>query len=322
MTTIFCKRSAFGPSWGANFNGRHPLSAPWSTLVWAAITVGKPGLPFLTNHSWHSVSDIIVRSHMVYANLRESTGGYYKSSYYESLDPTEKGFVSYFLGMMAAKIVAADVLDVPWLFHLSMLQSLGGTATLIGRSAPDLIGLNRRMQWAVVEAKGRTNRHSSDAATAAKLQTRQLRKINGHFPFVRVAVQAFFSPELEFSVDDPDDYDDDAPDFQGNIDLAFERYYAYTVRAIHSNPKQMSIAGDEFRFGVIEELGISIGLPTKVLTMLENRQFNSVARYLSERRFTEGSGVLPDGIAILLDNRWATEQMRLDLPSRDRSGTT
>ncbi|EKS9866138.1 hypothetical protein QDD79_005074, partial [Burkholderia cepacia] len=199
---------------------------------------------------------------MVYANLREGTGRYYKSSYYESLDPTEKGFVSYFLGMMAAKIVAADVLDVPWLFHLSMLQSLGGSATLIGRSAPDLIGLNRRMEWAVVEAKGRTNRHSPDAAAAAKLQTRQLRTINGRFPFVRVAVQAFFSPDLEFSVDDPDDYDDDAPDFQGNIDLAFERYYAYTVRAIHSNPKQISIAGDEFRFGVIDELGISVGLPT------------------------------------------------------------
>jgi hypothetical protein len=259
---------------------------------------------------------------MVYANLRESTGGYYKSSYYEALDPTEKGFVSYFLGMMAAKIVAADVLDVPWLFHLSMLQSLGGRAALIGRSAPDLIGLNRRMQWAVVEAKGRTNRHNQDAATSAKLQTRQLRKINGDFPFVRVAVQAFFSPELEFSVDDPDDYDDDAPDFNGDTDLALERYYAYTVRAIQSGSKQVSIAGEDFQFGSLDEIGISVGLPTKVLTMLENRQFNAVVKYLSERRFDEGSSVSADGIAILLDNRWATEQMRRDLPSRDRSGAT
>jgi len=259
---------------------------------------------------------------MVYANLRERGGGYHKSSYYEALDPTEKGFVSYFLGMVAAKIVAADVLDVPWLFHLSMLKSLGGGATLIGKSAPDLIGLNRRMEWAVVEAKGRTNRHSQDAAATAKLQTRQLRKINGNFPVVRVAVQAFFSPELEFTVDDPDDYDDDAPDFDGNIDLALERYYAYTVRAIQSGSKQVPIAGEEFRFGTLDEIGISVGLPAKVLTMLENRQFNAVVRHLSERRFDEGSGVSADGIAILLDNRWATEQMRLDLPSRDRSGST
>jgi hypothetical protein len=298
------------------------MSASWAKVVWAAITVGKPGLPFLTNHGWHSVSDIIVRSHMIYANLRERAGYYEKSSYYEALDPTEKGFVSYFLGMAAAKIVAADVLDVPWLFHLSMLKPLGGTATLIDKSAPDLIGLNRRMQWAVVEAKGRTNRHSQDAATSAKLQTRQLRKINGSFPFVRVAVQAFFSPELEFTVDDPDDYNDDAPDFDGDLDLALERYYAYTVRAIQSGTKQLSVAGEDFRFGELGEIGISVGLPTKVLTLLENRQFDAVVRHVSELRFDAGSGVSADGIAILLDNRWAAEQMRLDLPSRDRSGLT
>ncbi|WP_147483243.1 MULTISPECIES: hypothetical protein [pseudomallei group] len=322
MTNIFCKRSAFGPSWGADFNGWHRISASWAKLVWAAITVGKPGLPFLTNHGWHSVSDVIVRSHMVYANLRERAGGYEKSSYYEALDPTEKGFVSYFLGMMAAKIVAADVLDVPWLFHLSMLQSLGGRATLIGKSAPDLIGLNRRMKWAVVEAKGRTNRHNQEAARSAKLQTRQLRKINGDFPFVRVAVQAFFSPALEFSVDDPDDYDDDASDFDGDVNLALERYYAYTVRAIQTSAKDVPIGGEEFRFGVLDEIGVSVGLPVKVLRMLENRQYDAVLRHLSERRFDEGLGVSADGIAISLDSRWTTEQMRLDLPSRDRSGST
>ncbi|KWN79376.1 transposase [Burkholderia ubonensis] len=40
-----------------------------------------------------------------------------------------------------------------------------------------------------MEAKGRTNRHSPDAATAAKLQTRQLRKINGHFPNDEAAIK-------------------------------------------------------------------------------------------------------------------------------------
>lgn len=152
--------------------------------------MGKPGVAFLLTHGWHSVSDLVVRSHTIYANLRESSHFLQRSSLYIGLDPTEKSGVSYFMGMVAAKVLGARLLDTPWLFHVSMIQALGGAVSLNGKSQPDLIGLRRNRDWVVAEAKGRTWGYSASAMATAKLQTRQLRSINGQFPALRVAVQA------------------------------------------------------------------------------------------------------------------------------------
>jgi hypothetical protein len=189
MPRITYTASNFAGHWGPRLTGMHEIQISWPELIWAAVTIGKPGVSYLLAHGWHSASDIIVRSHTVYANLRQVPSRHIeKSSLYVALDPTEKGATSYFIGMMAAKIVAARLLDTPWLFHLSMFHTLGGHTTLLGKSQPDLVGLNRTRGWVVVEAKGRTNGHSASAALAAKAQTRQLRQINGVSPILRVAV--------------------------------------------------------------------------------------------------------------------------------------
>mgnify|MGYP007088122501 CR=1 FL=1 len=154
------------------------------------MTMGKPGVAFLFSHGWHSVSDLVVRSHTVYANLRGSSKYIEKSSLYAGLDPTEKSGVSYFMGMVAAKVLGARLLDTPWLFHVSLIQALGGSVVLKAKSEPDLVGLRRNRQWIVAEAKGRTWGYSASVMTAAKQQTRQLRTINGQYPSLRVAIQA------------------------------------------------------------------------------------------------------------------------------------
>src|SRR6266568_4288374 len=70
MPVVAYNASKFGGHWGSALAGSHSLSISWNELVWAAITIGKPGVAFLLAHGWHSVSDLIVRAHMVYANLR------------------------------------------------------------------------------------------------------------------------------------------------------------------------------------------------------------------------------------------------------------
>lgn len=319
MSIISCIRSNFDRSWGVGFNGTHPLNVSWEDLVWAAITVGKPGLPYLFSHSWHSISDILVRMHTVYANLREEGNSYHKSSYYHALDPTEKAASSYFLGMMAAKVVAAKVLDVPWLFHLSMLSPLGGVPALIGKSAPDLIGLNRKRQWAVVEAKGRTNKFDADAAGKAKKQTRQLRRINGDLPFVRVAVQAYFSPAFEFAVDDPEEYDDNAVDFDGDVKLAFRRYYSFANAVTSTSNDIRTIDGEQFAFGTLDESGLSIGLSRKTSSMIESGTIETRPERVVNAGSNQPIHVYPDGIAISLDQRWSTDQMKIDVRDRIRT---
>ncbi|GAA7762381.1 hypothetical protein HpMS107_26940 [Helicobacter pylori] len=255
---------------------------------------------------------------MVYANLWQGANSYHKSSYYHALDPTEKAATSYFLGMMAAKIMADKVLGVPWLFHLSMLQPLGGTPSLIGKSSPDLIGLNGNHQWAVVEAKGRTNKFDSEAASKAKQQTRQLRMINGNFPFVRVAVQSYFSPALEFAIDDPDEYDDNAVDFDGDVELAFRRYYSFVDTVTRASNDVRTIAGEQFAFRTFDETGLSIGLSRKTASQISSGQITTRRESLADGNIEHSVRVFPDGIAISLDKRWSEDQMKIDVLDRTR----
>lgn len=153
MPTIPYIATNFPKHWGPALSGQHNLRLSWHEIVWAAITMGKPGVAFLLSHGWHSVSDLIVRSHTVYANLRESSPYFEKSGLYASLDPTEKSGVFYFMGMVVAKVLEVRLLDTPWLFHISMFNALDGSVSLIAKSQPDLIGLRRNRDWVSLKPK-------------------------------------------------------------------------------------------------------------------------------------------------------------------------
>lgn len=308
---------------GPQLSGKHALHLSWEELVWAAITMGKPGVAFLLSHGWHSVADMVVRSHTVYANLRHSSGFIEKSSLYGALDPTEKGATSYFMGMLAAKILGARLLGVPWLFHLSMLDSLGGYATLASNSEPDLIGLTRARQWVVAEAKGRTGGYSQSAMAKAKTQTRQLRRINGHLPNLRVAVQAFFNSKMEWAIEDPDEFDETARDIDVDVEAVFERYYSAAIGATDQGDPT-SLAGRKFLSRTLPEIGVTVAVDAEVRARVGQREMatdgidagsNTFGHPTADGKFI----VFPDGMAISLDERWDAHRMMLE-PTRRRDG--
>ena len=305
--------------------GKHDLDVGWIDLVWAAITVGKPGIAHLFSHGWHSISDVIVRSHTVYANLRTHGALFRRSSLYNAQDPSEKSGTSYFLGMMAAKLIAERLLDTPWLMHVSMFTSSGGTVRLHGNSEPDLIGIRRNGDWIVMEAKGRSGRFSSVAMAKAKTQTRQLRKINGQFPILRVGVQAHFSPNLCFSIEDPEEYEEDARDFSGDLELATRRYYSSILLATTSSSETRNIAGREFQTRHLEEIGVTVGIERKIREILsgDNAVELQLRQILEDSKETlgaeeEGTSVFGDGVLIELDGRWSDENMQRNPTLRNR----
>lgn len=317
MPRIRYHASNFSPRYGPTLSGAHDLSVTWSELVWAAITVGKPGLAYLLSHGMHSVSDMIVRSHTVYANLRQSYSYFEKSALYEDLDPTEKGAASYFLGMMATKIICSRLLDTPHVFHLSMLKALGGKAVLHTKSQPDLIGRDRAGNWVVAEAKGRTNGFSAGAMSKAKLQTRQLRKINGTYPSLRVGIQAYFSPELNFAVSDPDEYDEGAADIEFDLRVALHDYYSYVLGSSQVARAPRLIFGREYLFRTFEETGVSIGIDAVSLKRLEEGvDLKSHKAYEPQEVVTgddgQGTVAFSDGLAVSLDQRWSENRMHKD----------
>ena len=93
-----------------------------SELLWAALTVGAPSYaiairnildaPAFALHKWcaiRSVADI---------NGQEI----HLSPNYFNLDQSEKVVLSYWVGMIFAKLVAKKILNVPWMAHARILQ--------------------------------------------------------------------------------------------------------------------------------------------------------------------------------------------------------
>jgi hypothetical protein len=316
MPTIPYTAQNFNSHWGALLKGYHPLSVTWEELVWSAITVGKPGIAELFSHGWYSLNDVIVRSHMIYANLRQTLSRFEKSTLYDSLDPTEKGATSYFVGMMAAKLVAARLLNTPWLFHLSRFKQDGGMLTLKGNSQPDLIGLNGRRDWIIIEAKGRTNGFSSDALLKAKAQTRKLRQINGQFPALRVGIQAYFSPCLELMLDDPEpeEFDDDAVDVVAEQADLLRGYYSFAHSVTRGSNDVRTVLGRQYAFYRVEDVGLTIGLDRSIQSSFDD---SGICDIVGKLRRADEPAVLkdgafttfPDGIAIQLDGRWTKNLM-------------
>jgi len=158
------------------------LSVTWDDILWAAVTVGRPNRHYVFRHGAASVYEAVFRWSLVRmaleqrgprgSRLRRTTAA-------KTLDPTEKGAVSYFLGMTFCKLFATELLNTPWLLHLDVCRpSLNPVLT--GRSRPDLVGrVNGTRQWHAFECKGRISPPDATTKTKAKNQAQRLVSVNG-----------------------------------------------------------------------------------------------------------------------------------------------
>ena len=96
------------------------LQTGWSDLLRAALTVGRPNTAYVFAHGDPSYHEALFRLSLVRMALEERPfgGALYRTDAFRSLDPTEKGAVSYFLGMTICKLFASRLLHTPWLLHL------------------------------------------------------------------------------------------------------------------------------------------------------------------------------------------------------------
>ena len=121
------------------------------------------------------------------------------------MDPTEKGAVSYFLGMTICKLFASRFLHTPWLLHLDVFRSQLDPATLGGRSRPDLVGQDATSAWHAFECKGRSSIPNAADRRKAKRQAQRLVRVDSTDCSLHVgAISYFRRDELEFHWRDPD----------------------------------------------------------------------------------------------------------------------
>lgn len=182
-----------------------PLQTSWNDLLWAAITIGRPSTYHVFRYGPASFHEAIFRLSLVFMALEQDKHNYLRrTDAYVALDPTEKGMVSYFLGMTLCKTFASRLLDTPWLLHLDVFRQTLKPQTF-GRSRPDLVGEDTNGEWHAFESKGRSSVPSATDRSKAKVQAQRLVSVAGQNCALHVASFAYFrSNVLAFDWQDPD----------------------------------------------------------------------------------------------------------------------
>ncbi len=178
----------------------------WDDILWAAITVGRANWLHVFQHGDSSLWEMVCRAAMVRMTLRTDWNErhYYCSSAFRALDPSEKGAVSYFVGMIMCKLFAERFLQVPSLMHVDVYRAQINPNLLSGRSRPDLVGQSLSGDWVAFESKGRSSGPSQNDINRAKIQARRLSSINGQPVRTNVALFSYYSKDrLQVYCEDP-----------------------------------------------------------------------------------------------------------------------
>lgn len=315
MPRLRYEASDFPSSLGSKYSGNHSIDVTWHELVWAAVSVGKRGLGDMITHGAHSIDEIYYRSYIVWANLWEHGGRFYRSPAYETLDPTEKGAISYFFGMTIAKLIASRLFDAHWMVHLDRLVNYHSVG-LVGRSRPDLAGVDALGRWLIVEGKGRTGRYSQATMNQAKAQVRQVRSIDGAPPFLRIGCQSFFAPSLSLSIVDPDTARDGSVDLDIHPFQLRGAYYERFGSLRRRRTRSIYLAGRPHEVLDIEELGLSVGIAEGAESRfpLDSEAFPTADGSMESIIPSDEDGqydfrVFPDGLSIGLTEQWSISAM-------------
>jgi hypothetical protein len=274
------------------------LSTSWDELLWAALTLGRPSTYHVFRHGQASFHEAIFRLSVLRMAVEQDwNDNLRRTDAFSALDPTEKGMVSYFLGMTICKLFASQLLQTPWLLHLDVFRS-ALNPTELGRSRPDLVGEDAIGRWHAFESKGRASNPSHDDKVKAKSQAQRLVSVNGINCSLHVGSFAFFrSGVLEFYWRDPD------PEDNGAIELpppgARWRYYFETALSLASDTGAMSIAAE------LESADIKVEIFPKIRHLLQDGQWLAAKELASQLRSELLSeGYRPDGIKVTAGNSW------------------
>jgi hypothetical protein len=279
------------------------LSLNWNDLLWAALTIGRPNVAYVFQHGDASIHEALFRVFMVKTALGQVGGSrrFQRTAAFKALDPTEKGAVSYFLGMAVCKLFASRVLDTPWLLHLDVFGSQLSAAAKSGRSRPDLIGQNTSGDWHVFETKGRSGSPSTSDKLKAKNQAQRLVSVNGAACALHVGSFAFFRKDaLEFYWRDPEP---EAPEMLEPISIKVsDRDWAecYThALALEEQPKDGLLADQ------ILEADIKVEIHPKLRSLLRESRWADARRLTAELSpIFAKEGYQADGVRVLAGDSW------------------
>ena len=293
--------------------GRAELKADWSDLLWSALTVGRPNTAYVLGHGDASYHEALFRLSLVRMALEERPfcAGLYRTEAFRALDPTEKGAVSYFLGMAVCKLFADRLLRTTWLLHLDVFREQLDPVVLGGRSRPDLVGSDQAGAWHAFECKGRSSAPNADERRKAKGQAQRLVRVGSQDCSLHVGAISYFRQErLEFHWRDPEP---DAAEKREPLavrleDDAWGHYYAPALALNNEG----SVESMDAPASADLEVEIHPGIRERLLAG-EWDAARSLA--LGSRRALQEEGFRLDGLKVMAGESWGRQRrvQRLDV---------
>ena len=277
------------------------LTTSWNELLWAAITIGRPSMYHVFRHGSASFYEALFRLSLVRMAVKQGAfRRLRRTGAFTELDPTEKGMVSYFMGMTLCKLFAWRLLHTPWLLHLDVFRPMLNPV-LHGRSRPDLVGDDIAGRWHAFESKGRSGAPSSDDRQRAKTQARRLVSVDGTRCSLHIGSFAFFkSDELQFYWRDPD-ADATEPIALPRPDREW-RYYYEPALSFASAPEDAGLASTR------EMTDVTVVIHPKILELLIEGQWRRARETAKEmRELLLEEGYQPDGVRVIAGESWSME---------------
>jgi len=290
-------------------NTQRRLNVTWDDILWAAITVGRPDVFHVFRHGAASVHEAIFRWSMVRMALQQRGPRGQKlvrTDLFKQMDPTEKGAVNYFLGLLTCKLFASKLLDAPWALHLDVFRPMLNPRMIGGRSRPDMVAQSSSTaQWHAFECKGRASVPGDAEKQKAKAQAQRVVSVNGTPCTLHVGAITFFrNAAVEFYWRDPEP-DAREPIEIPNPDFAWRTYYEPFVQVIRGRGEATALEPGAPALVQVEELDLRIGIHPAIASILFAADWQR-ARAVARERGDEfaGSGFQPDGLRVRAGQSW------------------
>lgn len=300
---ITCNYNEF-PTSSTIGDGNEDLKFSTSQLIHAAYTVGKHNFEEVYAHPYHSEKEVNFRISMIQAFLSLENDYVIRSPIFYKLDPSEKGAVNYFLGMVFTNLIAQYKFHVKWLVHLDLFN--GKLEFRDSKKKPDFVGESRKFSWMAFEAKG-IQRKTDNTEKNALEQLENLVSIDGNIPLkVASILHGNVDEVLRLKLIDPDEKAKQIINLEG-IDYA-THYYAAIYYMIKKDFRIISVNNREFAIRDIECSHTEIGIDNIIFNKLDEL----------EKRWIEGKRVRKETVEleeIVNRKHWITKSVKEYLDS-------
>ena len=178
----------------------------WDDLLWAALTVSRPDAAHVFRHGQAFYYEALFRLSLIRITFEQRPNGrsLCRTKASRSLDPTEKGAVSYFVAMAVCKLFANLLVDTTWVLHLALFRHQLIPTLLSGRSRPDLLGEDHNEAWHAFECKGRSRAPNAVDRRKAKAQAQRLLRVDSTNCSLHIGAIAYLlQNEIEYHWRDP-----------------------------------------------------------------------------------------------------------------------